>query len=42
MKVLVACKRVIDYATKIRITPDKLGVELNNVKMQVRPRCSWS
>lgn len=39
MKVLVACKRVIDYATKIRITPDKLGVELNNVKMSMNPFC---
>ena len=26
LKVLVGCKRVIDYAVKIRVRPDNLGV----------------
>ena len=39
MKVLVGVKRVVDYAVKIRIKPDKLGVELNNVKMSMNPFC---
>lgn len=32
-------KRVIDYAVKIRVKPDKSGVELNNVKMSMNPFC---
>lgn len=32
-------KRVIDYAVKIRIKPDKTGVEMNNVKMSMNPFC---
>merc|ERR1719440_1853426 len=39
MKTLVAVKRVIDYATKIRIQADKAGVELANVKMSMNPFC---
>lgn len=39
MKVLVAVKRVIDYAVKVRVLPDKTGVELNNVKMSLNPFC---
>ncbi|KAG6554453.1 hypothetical protein Mapa_003831 [Marchantia paleacea] len=39
MKVLVAVKRVIDYAVKIRVKPDKTGVEMNNVKMSMNPFC---
>ena len=39
MKVLVGVKRVVDYAVKIRVKPDKLGVELNNVKMSMNPFC---
>lgn len=39
MKVLVPVKRVIDYAVKIRIKPDKTGVEMNNVKMSMNPFC---
>ena len=38
MKVLVACKRVIDYAVKIRVTPSALpGVETANVKHSMNP-----
>merc|ERR1719171_2995310 len=33
MRGLVAVKRVIDYAVKVRIQPDKKGVELNNMSM---------
>ncbi|EGG14368.1 electron transfer flavoprotein beta subunit [Cavenderia fasciculata] len=36
-KILVPVKRVIDYAAKIRVRPDKLGVETNNVKMSINP-----
>ena len=32
LRILVGCKRVIDYAVKIKVRPDKLGVETNNVK----------
>ncbi|KDO18185.1 hypothetical protein SPRG_16309, partial [Saprolegnia parasitica CBS 223.65] len=37
MKVLVAVKRVVDYAVKVRVTPT--GVDLNNVKMSMNPFC---
>ncbi len=37
MKVLVAVKRVIDYNVKIRVKPDKTGVETANVKMSMNP-----
>lgn len=39
MKIMVAVKRVVDYAVKIRVKPDKSGVELNNVKMSMNPFC---
>ncbi|KAL3648790.1 hypothetical protein CASFOL_005193 [Castilleja foliolosa] len=39
MKILVAVKRVIDYAVKIRVKPDKSGVETSNVKMSMNPFC---
>ncbi|CAM9930325.1 unnamed protein product, partial [Choristocarpus tenellus] len=39
MRVLVGVKRVIDYAVKVRIRPDKSGVELENVKMSMNPFC---
>ncbi|XP_077245721.1 electron transfer flavoprotein beta isoform X1 [Tasmannia lanceolata] len=39
MKILVAVKRVVDYAVKIRVKPDKSGVETNNVKMSMNPFC---
>lgn len=37
MKVLVGCKRVIDYAVKIRVRPDKLGVVTDGVKHSMNP-----
>lgn len=37
MRILVGCKRVIDYAVKIKVRADKLGVETNNVKHSVNP-----
>ncbi|XP_074581740.1 electron transfer flavoprotein subunit beta, mitochondrial [Curcuma longa] len=39
MKVMVAVKRVVDYAVKIRVKPDKSGVETGNVKMSMNPFC---
>ncbi|KAG6393089.1 hypothetical protein SASPL_147319 [Salvia splendens] len=39
MKILVAVKRVVDYAVKIRVKPDKSGVETSNVKMSMNPFC---
>merc|ERR1719174_31679 len=37
MRVMVGVKRVIDYAVKIRVKPDKSGVETSNVKMSMNP-----
>ena len=37
MKVMVGVKRVIDYAVKIRVKPDKSAVETANVKMSMNP-----
>ena len=37
MKVLVPVKRVIDYNVKVRVKPDKSGVDLANVKMSMNP-----
>lgn len=39
MKAVVAVKRVIDYAVKVRVLPDKTGVDLANVKMSANPFC---
>ncbi|XP_011091211.1 electron transfer flavoprotein subunit beta, mitochondrial isoform X1 [Sesamum indicum] len=39
MRIMVAIKRVIDYAVKIRVKPDKSGVETSNVKMSMNPFC---
>lgn len=39
MKVLVGVKRVIDYAVKIRVRPDNLGVEWGNAKKSMNPFC---
>merc|ERR1712216_199018 len=39
MRVLVGVKRVIGYAVKIRVKPDKTGVETANVKMSMNPFC---
>src|SRR5579864_5893828 len=37
MKVLVAVKRVIDFAAHIRVKKDETGVETANVKMSMNP-----
>jgi len=37
LKILVGCKRVIDYAVKIRVRPDKLGVVTDGVKHSMNP-----
>lgn len=39
MKAVVAVKRVVDYAVKVRVLPDKTGVDLANVKMSANPFC---
>ena len=39
MKVLVPVKRVVDANVKVRVKPDKTGIDLNNVKMAVNPFC---
>ncbi|OMJ68822.1 hypothetical protein SteCoe_33616 [Stentor coeruleus] len=39
LKVLVAAKRVVDYAAKIRLLPDNSGVDLSTVKMSMNPFC---
>mmetsp|Transcript_19969 Transcript_19969/g.50705 ORF Transcript_19969/g.50705 Transcript_19969/m.50705 type:complete len:251 (-) Transcript_19969:3174-3926(-) len=38
-KVLVGVKRAIHYAAKIRVKPDKSGVDVANVKMSMNPFC---
>ena len=37
MRVLVGVKRVIDYAVKIRVKPDKSGVVTEGVKHSMNP-----
>lgn len=37
MRILVGVKRVIDYAVKIRVRPDKLGVVTDGVKHSMNP-----
>ncbi|KAK7499795.1 hypothetical protein BaRGS_00008886 [Batillaria attramentaria] len=37
LRVLVGCKRVIDYAVKIRVKPDKTGVVTDGVKHSMNP-----
>ena len=39
MRVLVGVKRVVDYATKIRVAADKKAVDISNVKMSMNPFC---
>jgi electron transfer flavoprotein beta subunit len=39
MKVLVPVKRVVDANVKVRVKPDRTGVDLSNVKMAVNPFC---
>jgi len=37
MRALVGCKRVIDYAVKVRVKPDKTGVVTDGVKHSMNP-----
>lgn len=37
MKILVTCKRVVDYNVKVRVKADGSGVDLTNVKMSMNP-----
>lgn len=37
MKILVAVKRVVDHAIRIRVRPDHTGVETENVRMSMNP-----
>ncbi|CAG2180224.1 unnamed protein product, partial [Oppiella nova] len=37
LRILVGCKRVIDYAVKIRVKPDKRGVITEGVKHSLNP-----
>lgn len=37
LRVLVGCKRVIDYAVKVRVRPDKKGVVTDGVKHSMNP-----
>ena len=37
MKILVTCKRVVDYNVKVRVRTDGSGVDLTNVKMSMNP-----
>jgi len=39
MKVLVAIKRCVDYNARIRIKPDKTGIDLSGVKFSMNPFC---
>uniref|UniRef100_A0A6U3AIG5 Electron transfer flavoprotein subunit beta n=1 Tax=Lotharella globosa TaxID=91324 RepID=A0A6U3AIG5_9EUKA len=39
MRILVGVKRVVDYAVKVRVRPDKAAVELKNTKMSMNPFC---
>ncbi|KAF8056392.1 etfB [Scenedesmus sp. PABB004] len=38
-RVLVAVKRVLDYNARVRIKPDKSGVDLSTSKMSMNPFC---
>ncbi|XP_013404233.1 electron transfer flavoprotein subunit beta [Lingula anatina] len=37
LRILVGCKRVIDYAVKVRVKPDKMGVVTEGVKHSMNP-----
>jgi len=37
MKIVVTCKRVVDYNVKVRVKPDGSGIDLANVKMSMNP-----
>ena len=41
MRVIVGVKRVIDYAVKVRVLPDKSGVDLNKVNAEFFPDGRW-
>ena len=36
LRLLVPIKRVVDYAVKVRVKPDKTGIETSNVKMSMK------
>lgn len=37
MKALVGVKRVLDYAIKVRVNPQRTGVDLQGLKMSMNP-----
>ena len=37
MRAVVGVKRVLDYAIKVRVNPQKTGVELQGLKMSMNP-----
>lgn len=37
LRILVGCKRVVDYAVKVRIKPDKSGVVTDGIKHSLNP-----
>ena len=39
LRVMVAVKRVVDYAVKPRVSADKKGVDIGQVKMSMNPFC---
>ncbi|VAI63550.1 unnamed protein product [Triticum turgidum subsp. durum] len=39
MKILVAVKRVVDYAVKVRVRPDRTAVDTASAKMSMNPFC---
>jgi len=39
MRAVVAVKRVVDYAVKVRVRSDKTAVDIDNVKMSMNPFC---
>lgn len=39
MRIVVGVKRVVDYAVKVRVRPDRSGVDLGSVKMSMNPFC---
>merc|ERR1719434_479105 len=39
MRAVVAVKRVVDYAVKVRVRADQTAVDLTNVKMSMNPFC---
>lgn len=39
MRAIVGVKRVVDYAVKVRVMPDKSAVDIGSVKMSMNPFC---